>query len=149
MLVGGGDYGLELARRADRVGVRENVLLTGSVPFADLPGYYAAADVFAMPCRTRGRGLDVEGLGIVFLEASAAGLPVVAGESGGAPETVEEGTTGTVVDGRDVDAVAAACIGLLTDADRAAAWGRAGREWVQHRWTWDASAERLVALLDG
>ena len=79
-------------------------MFTAGVPSDELAAHYAMGDVFAMPCRTRGAGLDVEGLGIVFLEASATGVPVVAGDSGGAPETVLEGETGHVVDGRDVDA---------------------------------------------
>ena len=112
-----------------------------------LAEYYAAADVFAMPCRTRGGGLDVEGLGIVFLEASATSLPVVAGDSGGAPETVLPERTGVVVDGRDTDAVAAACARLLSDGQLAQRFGRAGRAWVQSAWTWQESADRLVALL--
>ena len=81
------------------------MILTGSVPWAELPAHYAAGDVFAMPCRTRNRGLDVEGLGIVYLEASATGLPVVAGDSGGAPDAVLEGETGYVVPGGAVDAL--------------------------------------------
>ena len=100
-----------------------------------------------MPCRTRGRGLDVEGLGIVFLEASAMGLPVVAGNSGGAPEAVRAGETGVVVDGRDVPAVARAVTGLLTDRARSMRWGEAGREWIAGRWNWQRSADRLAALL--
>jgi phosphatidylinositol alpha-1,6-mannosyltransferase len=100
-----------------------------------------------MPCRTRGSGLDVEGLGIVFLEASASGLPVVAGRSGGAPETVQPGRTGTVVDGRDVEQVARAITDLLINRDLAGAWGANGREWVSQTWNWDSSAQRLAALL--
>ena len=123
------------------------MIRTGPVPGQALAEYYAAADVFAMPCRTRGGGLDVEGLGIVFLEASATGLPVIAGDSGGAPETVRPEQTGFVVDGRDTAEVAAACVRLLTDSMLAATLGRAGREWVRSDWTWNASAERLVALL--
>jgi phosphatidylinositol alpha-1,6-mannosyltransferase len=102
-----------------------------------------------MPCRTRGSGLDVEGLGIVFLEASASGLPVVAGQSGGAPETVRPGRTGLVVDGRNVAQVAQSTAGLLVDRDRAARWGAQGREWVTQTWNWDRSAQRLAALLSG
>ena len=79
---------------AEQSGVAEHVMFTGGVPSAELPAYHAMADVFAMPCRTRGAGLDVEGLGIVFLEASATGVPVVAGSSGGAPETVQHNKTG-------------------------------------------------------
>ena len=105
----------KLARRYD---VTDHVVFTGGVPGDELPAHHAMADVFAMPCRTRGNGLDVEGLGIVFLEASACGVPVVAGDSGGAPETVVEGETGHVVDGRDVAEIAAAgfdVIGISPD----------------------------------
>jgi phosphatidylinositol alpha-1,6-mannosyltransferase len=105
------------------------------------------ADVFAMPCRTRGAGLDVEGLGIVFLEASATGVPVIAGCSGGAPETVQHNKTGLVVNGRSVDQVAAAVTGILADPDRAAAMGAAGRDWVTAHWRWDMLAARLGELL--
>ena len=103
---------LELARRH---GVAEHVVLTGGVPVDELAAHYAAGDVFAMPCRTRRAGMDVEGLGIVYLEASAVGLPVVAGDSGGAPDAVREGETGYVVDGRDTTAVAVALVRLLSD----------------------------------
>ena len=89
----------------------------------------------------------VEGLGIVVLEAAASGLPVIAGRSGGAPETVQPGRTGTVVDGRDVPGLAAAVADLLTDRRRAAEWGANGREWVSRTWNWDSSAERLAELL--
>jgi len=107
------------------------------------------ADVFAVPCRTRGAGMDVEGLGIVFLEASATGVPVIAGLSGGAPETVQHNKTGLVVDGRSVDQVADAVTELLTDRDRAAAMGAAGRDWVMSQWRWDTLAARLADLLGG
>ncbi len=149
MIVGGGDYAGRLRRLADTTGVSDSVLMAGSVPFPDLPAYYAAADVFAMPCRTRGRGLDVEGLGIVYLEASAAGLPVVAGNSGGAPEAVLPGRTGVVVDGRDVEDIASACIDLLTDPAKAQAMGAAGRPWIEQRWNWQRTADRLADLLSG
>jgi phosphatidylinositol alpha-1,6-mannosyltransferase len=148
LLVGGGPYKEQLRGLADEAGVGRHVVLTGSVPWDELPAHYAAGDVFAMPCRTRGGGLDVEGLGIVCLEASATGLPVIAGKSGGAPETVLDGVTGQVVDGRSVAAVAAAVAGLLADPDRAAEMGRAGREWVRADWRWPDLADRLRALLD-
>ena len=102
-----------------------------------------------MPCRTRRRGLDVEGLGIVYLEASATGLPVVAGRSGGAPDAVILGETGQLVDGRDVAAVAGSIVSLLRDPATAAAMGAAGRAWVERDWTWDASAARLAGMLRG
>jgi phosphatidyl-myo-inositol dimannoside synthase len=125
------------------------VTFSGGVRAAELPAHYALADVFAMPCRTRGAGMDVEGLGIVFLEASATGVPVIAGESGGAPEAVQHNKTGLVVDGRSVDKVADAVTELLTDRDRAAAMGAAGREWVMSEWRWDTLAARLADLLRG
>jgi len=149
LIVGEGPDGPRLRNLAGALGVESRVLFAGSVPWVDLPAHYAAADVFAMPCRTRGSGLDVEGLGIVFLEASASGLPVVAGQSGGAPETVRPGRTGLVVDGRNVAQVAQSTAGLLVDRDRAARWGAQGREWVTQTWNWDRSAQRLAALLSG
>ncbi|GAB2970364.1 glycosyltransferase family 4 protein [Saccharothrix stipae] len=148
LLVGGGPYRGAVERLAASVGVSEHVVLTGSVPWEELPAHYNAGDVFAMPCRTRGRGLDVEGLGIVYLEASATGLPVVAGRSGGAPETVRDGVTGRVVDGREVAEVADAVAALLADPGTAAKMGAAGREWVTANWRWDDLADRLAGLIN-
>jgi len=129
------------------VGVEDHVVFTGGVPSAELAAHHTIADVFAMPCRTRGAGLDVEGLGIVYLEASASGVPVIAGASGGAPETVREGETGHVVNGRSVSAVAESVISVLEDRDRAAAMGVAGRAWVAEQWRWDVLAAKLASLL--
>lgn len=149
VIVGGGPYLAALRRLAERHGVSEHVTFTGGVPAAELPGYHAMADLFAMPCRTRGAGLDVEGLGIVFLEASASGVPVVAGRSGGAPETVRHNKTGLVVDGRSVDQVVTAVTRILADPDLAAVMGAAGRDWVTAHWRWDTLAARLGNLLRG
>jgi phosphatidyl-myo-inositol dimannoside synthase len=149
LLVGGGRYSSRLSALARECGVSDHVTLTGSVSWEELPAHYVAGDVFAMPCRTRGRGLDVEGLGIVFLEASACGLPVVAGRSGGAPETVQEGVTGHVVDGRNAAQIAERIIPLLADRDAAATMGQAGRDWVKSKWRWDTMASRLGTLLSG
>ncbi len=126
LMVGSGRY-QRRARRAgrQRPGSPQHVVLTGGVPFAELPAHYAAGDVFAMPCRTRRGGLDVEGLGIVYLEASATGLPVLAGDSGGAPDAVLAGETGYVVDGRDESAVAERLVTLLRDPELRDAPGRA------------------------
>jgi phosphatidylinositol alpha-1,6-mannosyltransferase len=146
VIVGGGPYRTSLRRLAHTFGVAEHVVFTDGVPGDELPAHHAMADVFAMPCRTRGAGLDVEGLGIVYLEASASGVPVVAGRSGGAPETVVDGETGVVVDGWDVGAVAAAVGDLLADPRRAAAMGAAGRQWVVDNWQWRTQAERLARL---
>lgn len=149
LVVGDGPAAARLRRLAGSAGVGEHVVFAGAVPAAEIPAHHAVGDVFALPCRTRGGGLDVEGLGIVLLEAAAAGLPVVAGDSGGAPETVQEGRTGHVVDGRDVASVADAVAGLLADPDRARAMGAAGRAWMRREWTWPARVARLRALLAG
>jgi phosphatidyl-myo-inositol dimannoside synthase len=147
LVVGGGSYRAQLERLAAGCGVRDSVTFTGSVPWDELPAHYDAGDVFAMPCRTRRRGLDVEGLGIVYLEASATCLPVVAGDSGGAPDAVLEGETGLVVNGRSQDQIATALIGLLSDPERARAMGEKGRSWIEREWTWDRQAARLDGLL--
>lgn len=147
LLVGRGPYDGDLKERARRAGVAEHVVFTGGVSTAELPAHFAAGDVFAMPCRTRRFGMDVEGLGIVFLEASAVGLPVIAGDSGGAPDAVREGVTGYVVDGTDRDAVADRLTAVLSDAELRARLGRSGREWVEERWQWATIADRLAELL--
>ncbi|NLV80470.1 MAG: glycosyltransferase family 4 protein [Rhodococcus sp.] len=149
VIVGGGPYEERLRALARDTGVADDVVITGGVPAAELAAHHTLGDVFAMPCRTRGAGLDVEGLGIVYLEASATGIPVVAGRSGGAPETVRDGETGYVVDGTSVSAVATAVGGLLADPDRAAAMGAAGRRWVSEQWRWDVLGGKLRGLLDG
>ncbi|GAA4580686.1 glycosyltransferase family 4 protein [Planotetraspora phitsanulokensis] len=146
LLVGGGPSRKALERSAARV-AKGSVVFTGSVPWARLPAHYDAGDVFAMPCRTRLAGLDIEGLGIVYLEASATGLPVVAGASGGAPDAVRHGETGLVVDGTSEAEIAEALTGLLADPDRARAMGERGRAWVEEEWGWDRVAARFAAIL--
>jgi len=147
LLVGKGPYHDELLELAARHGVIDHVVLTGGVPYPELPAHYAAGDVFAMPCRTRRAGMDVEGLGIVYLEASAVGLPVLAGDSGGAPDAVLAGQTGYVVDGTSVDSVAGRLVELLQDGDLRARMGKAGRAWVEREWRWDVLAGQLHELL--
>ena len=148
LIVGGGPYRTQLSSLVDGAGLGNDVVITGGVPWEELPAHYAAGDVFAMPCRTRQRGWDVEGLGIVYLEASATGLPVVAGDSGGAPDAVLEGETGFVVGGGDEDALVRRIGQLLDDPDLAVRMGAAGRQWVLERWGWQRSADRLRLLLD-
>lgn len=137
-----------LRSSAQRLGVANRVVFTGGVPHARTPAFFAAADVFASPCRDRHAGLEVEGLGIVFLEASASGLPVIVGRSGGAVDTVLDGRTGVVVDPNDVRAVSAAAVDLLGDPVRAAEMGRVGREWVERNWTWRQVHDTVAGLLD-
>ena len=148
LLVGGGPLEKALRRAVAERGLGDSVLLTGPVAPAELPAHYAAGDAFAMPCRTRRAGLDVEGLGMVFLEAAACGRPVVAGTSGGAPEAVREGETGFVVEPRSPEAVATAITTLLDDPEKAAAMGRAGRAWVEQRWSWRSIAATFGTLLE-
>jgi len=148
VIVGGGPYMETLRRLAGETDMTEHVVFTGGVPGAELPAHHAMADVFAMPCRTRGAGLDVEGLGIVFLEASSTGVPVVAGNSGGAPETVRDGETGRIVDGTDIGQIATAISEILVDPDRAARMGAEGRRWAVDNWQWRSQAARLAGLLE-
>ncbi|AXO35832.1 glycosyltransferase family 4 protein [Micromonospora sp. B006] len=149
LVVGGGPYRSTLEKLARQAGLEHDVVFTGSVPSDALPAHYAAGDVYAMPCRTRNRGLDVEGLGIVYLEAGATGLPVVAGDSGGAPDAVRDGETGFVVSGRDVAQLADRVATLLADRDLARQFGAAGRAWVEREWRWETQAQRMAALLAG
>ena len=149
ILVGDGPYRSHLDRLVAQAGVAESVLFTGSVSWDDLPAYYDAGNVFAMPCRTRRAGLDVEGLGIVYLEASATGLPVIGGDSGGAPDAILDGETGYVVPGRSAEALAERLVQLLADPAGAAAMGDKGQAWIDREWTWDLVAERLEHILAG
>lgn len=107
------------------------VIFTGRVPHDEAPGLYAAADVFTLPVVDRWFGLEVEGLGVVLLEAQASGTPCVTGRSGGTPEAVLDNSTGFVVDGRDRDALVEATTRLLTDRSLADAMAAAGREHVR------------------
>ena len=148
LLVSGGPYRRRLERLAAEHGVADDVVFTGSVPWAELPAHYAAGNVYAMPCRTRAGGLDVEGLGIVYLEASACGLPVVGGDSGGAPDAVLDGETGFVVGGRDLGALTDRLVDLLSNPAKAAAMGAAGRAWIERDWRWEAQAARMTDALN-
>lgn len=147
LIVGVGPLNRGLEKLAAKLGVSEQVIFAGKVSYDDLPAYYNAASVFAMPARTRGRGLDVEGLGIVYLEAQACGVPVIAGKSGGAPETVIDGETGIVVDGASQRSVATGLVEILDDPERAAAMGACGREHVVQSWTWEVMAARARRIL--
>jgi phosphatidylinositol alpha-1,6-mannosyltransferase len=149
IIVGDGPYRKVLERLTLKLGLSEFVHLTGKVSQTDLSKWYAAADVFAMPCRTRMGGWDVEGLGIVFLEGSATGLPVIVGDSGGAIDAVIDGETGYLVDGRNTSEIAQRLAFLFTNPAVAKSMGEAGRAWVTSEWTWDQSFKKLDGLLSG
>lgn len=143
LIVGGGREARRLRRLRERSPAGSSITFSGEVPWEQLPAYYQAGDVFAMPCRTRWLGLDVEALGLSFLEAGASGLPVVVGRSGGAEETVLDGRTGYLVDGRRPADIATAVGGLLGDLPLARAMGAAGRAWIRETASWDVATSRF------
>ena len=147
LIVGEGPYKNHLDKLAKKFSLEESVTFVGRILYDKLPTYLSAADLFAMPSRSRFFGLEVEGLGIVYLEASACGIPVVAGNSGGAPDAVIEGVTGLCVDGTDVDQVAHAVIEVCSNAERASHMGAAGRNWIVDQWRWDIWSKEFNALL--
>jgi spore coat protein SA len=152
VLVGGTEYGLGrtmretpfLAQlRRDLAQAPGKVVLTGFVPPAEMPRAYLLGDVFVGPSQIE------EGLGLVFLEAAAAGLPVIATRRGGIPEVVEDGVTGLLLDKKDDDAeLAAKIIGLLNDPRLRQRLGRQGREWVSADFSWEKIAGTLEAFYE-
>ena len=148
LMVGQGPYLSHLKKLVTEHNLNENVSFIGRIQYAQLPQYICAGDIFVMPSRTRFFGLEVEGLGIVYLEASACGLPVIAGSSGGAPDAVLNGVTGFVVDGQDKHEIAVAAIRLLSDLEQAKIMGAAGREWIVENWRWEIWSERFNSLLE-
>src|SRR5205085_11176320 len=128
-------------------GVSSSVQFVGPVPWNRLPGYYAAADLFALPTRERFRGLETEGFPLVYLEAASAGLPVVAGAAGGVGEAVADGETGIIVDGRSPEETAGAVIRLLDDPVLARSMGALGRHRVLSRLTWGHTVDQLRTAL--
>ena len=147
LLVGEGPIKQMLKNTAKQLGVTNHVIFVGRVQHIDLPDYICLGEVFAMPVRSRFAGLEVEGLGIVYLEASACGLPVIVGNSGGATDAVIDGVTGALVDGSDIDQIADAVCKLLTDQSRAKAMGLAGRGWVIENWQINTWSEKFNKLL--
>lgn len=147
LFVGTGSYRKVLDNLIADRSLQKYVTFTGRVQYEDLTKYICVGDIFAMPSRSRMAGLEVEGLGIVYLEASSCGLPVLGGDSGGAPDAVLPGVTGLVVNGRDTSAVAKGAIKLL-ESDRKA-MGDAGRKWALDTWDWDIWANQFVQLVRG
>ena len=147
VLVGVGPHQEYLEKLALKLNVSDCVTFIGRINYAELPEYICLGDIFAMPSRSRFFGLEVEGLGIVYLEASACGLPVVGGKSGGAPDAVLVGETGVVVDGTNSSEIADACIELLNNPELCALMGANGRAWIIENWRWEIWATRYAALL--
>jgi len=148
LLIGEGPYRKKLEKLVRDYGLVDRVSFIGRIQYEELPRYICIGEVFAMPSRSRFRGLEVEGLGIVYLEAGACGLPVIAGSSGGAPDAVVEGVTGVVVNGLDSAAIAVAAIEMLKNPEKSAAMGRSGREWIVNNWSWQFWADEFQSLLN-
>jgi phosphatidyl-myo-inositol dimannoside synthase len=147
IMVGKGEQFEKLKQKAVDLGVRDKVLFFFDVTDEELPVFYDLAQVFIMPCREEDLG-DVEGFGIVFLEANSYSRPVIAGRSGGAVEAVVDGKTGLLVTPENTEEIARAAVELLTDREKASQLGVQGKERVQERFTWEKQAEKLIQLLD-
>jgi phosphatidylinositol alpha-1,6-mannosyltransferase len=144
-VAGGGPDRDRLERLAQRIGVAERVRFLGEVSEQDLPALYNAAAMYVGASRQSER-IGVEGFGIVFVEASASGLPVVGGASGGVPDAVRDGETGFLVPPNDSVAVAAAVSRLLADPTLARRLGTAGRRAVVTHYNWDRVVRDLRAI---
>jgi phosphatidylinositol alpha-1,6-mannosyltransferase len=147
LIVGEGPYRQHLAKRVNELGINVNVTFVGRIGHEQLPEYLCVGDLFAMPSRSRFWGLEVEGLGISYLEASACGLPVIAGASGGAPDAVDQDKSGVVVSGIDNGAIAKAIISFLNDPDISKTMGDYGRKWVIEKWRWEIWSKAFEQLL--
>ncbi len=150
LLVGAGPHARRLKAAAEPLG--DSVRFTGRVAYADLPAYTALADIATLPARRRLAGLDVEGLGIVLLEAAALGIPTVACDTGGVRDALVDGVTGVLLsphrDERKFTAdLADTLCTLLSDSALRQRYGAAGRQWVHEHWTWDVPAATLAGLL--
>lgn len=147
VLVGDGPQRPRLQRLAEQPRVAGTVTFTGALDAAGVARHLRAAHVFALPVRTRWAGLNPEGLGLAALEAAACGLPVLIGDSGGAPETVLDGVTGRVLPGDDAGAWTRALLELLGDPAAAAAQGERGRTFVGERFGPSQARRTLRAAL--
>jgi phosphatidylinositol alpha-1,6-mannosyltransferase len=147
LLIGEGPYKKELEKRIKNLGLENRVTFVGRVQYSELPGYICIGDVFAMPSRSRLAGLEVEGLGIVYLEASACSLPVIGGISGGAPDAILQGETGFAVDGTSAHEVAKVLMKVLADRELSLKLGMRGRQWIIEQWQWQIWSERFNQLL--
>jgi phosphatidyl-myo-inositol dimannoside synthase len=148
VIVGVGPAKQYLKTLAAELRVQDRIIFVGRVADQQLPDYYALCDVFVMPSRLRDAAHDVEGFGLVFLEANACGKPVVAGRSGGIPDAVVDGETGYLVDPESVAEIAAAIRSLGRDPTAAADMGECGRRRVVEGFTWRHAYTRVAAALD-
>jgi phosphatidylinositol alpha-1,6-mannosyltransferase len=144
VIVGDGEERARLEGIVASTGLGARVHFVGAVKDEDLPDYYASADIFVHPNRIDAG--DVEGFGIVFLEAAAMGLPVIGGRSGGVPEAVEDGVTGLLVSGESPTELAAAIEKLAGSETVRRRLGDAGRLRVERRFTWDRAAREIESI---
>ena len=147
LLVGEGPYREHLQNLVHQLKLESSVTFIGRIQYQDLPMYICVGDIFAMPSRSRLMGLEVEGLGIVYLEASSCGLPVLAGDSGGAPDAVIQNETGLVVSGTDNKEIASAAVALLTNLEASQKMGTVGRQWIVDNWRWEIWSKSFEELL--
>ena len=147
LLVGEGPYREHLQNLVHQLKLESSVTFIGRIQYQDLPMYICVGDIFAMPSRSRLMGLEVEGLGIVYLEASSCGLPVLAGDSGGAPDAVIQNETGLVVSGTDNKEIASAAVALLTNLEASQKMGTVGRQWIVDNWRWEIWSKTFEELL--
>jgi phosphatidyl-myo-inositol dimannoside synthase len=147
LLVGEGPIKYMLQKLVQHHSLEKNVIFAGRVQLDELPRYIQLGQIFAMPARDRFFGLEVEGLGIVYLEASACALPVIVGNSGGAPDAIISEKTGLIVDGTSPDQIANSIKSLLQQPELAKRYGAAGREWVVNEWRWEIWSKRFNSLL--
>ena len=144
VIVGTGEEFTTLTTLAQALGVQDRVVFAGNVPDQELAAYYAACDVFIMPNRQIGG--DIEGFGMVYLEAGAAGKPVIGGKSGGTDDAILDDVTGIRVDGNSSVELANTVIDLLSTPDKAKAMGRRGRQRVESEFAWDTVVQRTRTL---
>lgn len=144
VIIGIGDDEDYLRQLAEKKGVSERVHLLGHVDSDDLPRWYCAADVFAMPNRKVND--DTEGFGMVYVEAAACGTPSIAGNAGGTGSAVLDGETGLRVDGDDLEAVTAALQGILADDAYAKELADAAERRARSELSWEQVAVKTAAL---
>jgi phosphatidylinositol alpha-1,6-mannosyltransferase len=147
VVAGDGPQRAELERRASAPDLAGRVRLLGDVEDADVPALHRLAEVFLLPSR-REAGDEVEGFGVSLVEASASGLPVIGGRSGGIPEAVLEGGTGLLVDPDEPASIARALRRLLEDRELARRLGRRGREEVVRHFNWDRAAAEAWQVVE-